>query len=302
MTRPSPRRPLAACLALVLAGCSVGSRLPRTASGPTVLQVQGDVKGGPFQLGEADLAALPQRTVRGVDPASGAGKETRFSGVDLAEVLSERLELTGEADTVVFRTADRMAVPVPFSVVRQLRPVLFDRADDVRVESRGVAWPTFAQQGLSSDPRAPGWWAHGVTAIEVVSGARTLGKALHVPEGAPPGARAGAAVYGARCVSCHQLRGRGGLRGPDLTRATDRLAPADLRRVLAGHPGWRIPGQAEPTAQDAAQLDTFLRTTAAYAALPDPRPDEGDGATAEPVEAEPQVPLPPPGPMIPPPG
>jgi mono/diheme cytochrome c family protein len=244
-----------------------------------VLEVRGAVKGGPFQLGAADLAALRQRTVRGADPASPASAEARWAGVDLAALLADHLELTGDADTVVFRTADGMAVPVPISVIGQLLPVLADRADGQPLPERVVAWPSAAQPGMASDPRAPGWWARRVTALELVSGPRVLGRALHVPEAAYPGARAGAAIFGQRCLPCHRVQGGGGERGPELTRVTDRLALAELRRKLEAHPGWHIPGQAEPSPQAAAQLDAFLRTVAAYDALPGDHPEGGEPAS-----------------------
>jgi len=303
MTSPHPRRwslRLAACA--VVAGCSVcsvGSRLPRTAHGPVVLEVRGAVKGGPYQLADADLAALGQRTVRGVDPAAGSAQAARFTGVDLAALLGDHLELTGDADTVVFHTADLMEVPVPLSVIRQLRPTLADRADDARLEGNGarlVAWPNVAQPGVTSDPRAAGWWAHRVTALEVVSAVRTVGRALALPEAAPAGARAGAALYGERCLACHRLRAVGGRRGPELTRVTGRVTAADLRRKLQDHPGWHLPGQAQPTAEAAAQLDTFLRTVAAYDGVAGAFPDADADAEGRTQSEAPEPPPGPPGP------
>lgn len=289
MTRPTPRTAGIVTFLALAAACSVGSRLPRHARGATALWVRGAVKGGPFQLGDADLAALPQRIVRGVAPGAASAEPVRYAGVDLGALVTDEVELTGDADTVVFHTADLMAVSVPVSVLLQLRPVLAARADDVPLPARLVAWPTEAQPGLTSDPRAPVWWARGVTALEVVSAARTLGRALHVPEAAPAGARAGAALFEARCLACHRVRSGGGLRGPELTRVAERLSPEALRRKLQGHPGWDLPGQAEPTAQAAAQLDAFLRTVAAYTTLSGARqPDEvGD----DPAEPEPLPPI-----------
>jgi len=193
----------------------------------------------------------------------------------------------------VFHTVERMQVAVPLSIVRQLRPALADRAEGAKLEGRLVAWPNAAQPGMTTDPRAPAWWAHGVTAVEVVSAARTLGRALYLPEAAPPGARAGASLYAQRCLACHRLRGAGGLRGPELTRVAARLGPGELTRRLEGHPGWSIAGQADPSSLAAAQLDAFLRTISAYDALPGHGPEadgEGEDGDAGRVEPSPEPP------------
>jgi mono/diheme cytochrome c family protein len=296
MTSPGPHRLIALALAsIAAAGCSVSTRLPRHPRGPVVLEIRGDVQGAPFQLGNADLAELEQRTFRGVDPAAPGGAEVRFSGVDLGLLVGDRLALTGDADTVIVHTSDEEAVPVPLSAFRQLRPVLADRADGAPLGARVVAWPNVAQPGVSSDPRAPSWWARRVTALEVVSGPRTVGQALHLPEFAPPGARAGAALFGDRCLACHRVQHGGGRRGPDLTRAADRLDRPTLRQKLEGHPGWVIPGQAEPTPEAAAQLDAFLRTVAAVDALGAPTVEPATEPAPEPGPPEPRPGPQPPG-------
>lgn len=254
MTRSS----LSPLLLLALA-CSAGTRLPRGPRGEEVLQVRGALKGAPFRLGEADLDSLKQGKVRGVDPVTG--REASYQGVDL-EALLDRLDLTGGADTLVLRTADQQAVPVPLSVVRELRPVLAKRADDQPLESRLVAWPNLAHHGMNSDPRAPLWWARNVVALEYVSWARVFGRALRLPEGAPAGALAGATVFGSRCLACHRIRETGGANGPELTR--DEQAPTleRLASVLPGHPGWAGPGMAPPRPEVVSQLAAFLWSAA----------------------------------------
>jgi len=246
---------LGACSFLlpIALACARTTRLPHTTEGEPALEVSGLLRGGPFRLGEADLASLPQRAVRGVDPD---GRDARWEGVDLAATISERVALTGGADTLVVRTADRRAVAVPLSVIRELGPVLALRADREALAERVLAWPNVEQHGISSDPRAALWWARGVVAIEFVDAWRSFGPALHVPEGAPAGALAGAGIFAERCLGCHRVRGAGGEAGPDLTRAPPSLDR--LRALLPGHPGWTAGAEADG-GRGTEELTAFLR-------------------------------------------
>ncbi|WP_248356940.1 c-type cytochrome [Anaeromyxobacter oryzae] len=265
-----------AALLLAILSCSSGPRLP---SGPprgdTVVEVSGAVKGGPFRLGKADLDALPRGKVEGTDPVTG--RAATWEGPQLTQLAYGRVELTKGADTAVVRTADRRAVPIPFSQIRTFRPVLADRADGVPLPDRVVAWPTGAQRGLLTDPRARLWWARGVVAIEIVNSFTTYGRALAVPDGAPEGARPGADLFGALCIACHRLRKAGGEAGPDLTRIADRIAPDAFFAMLAKHPGWTdATGEARADG-GARQLWAFLRSVAAVeagAAEPPEQPPE----------------------------
>lgn len=261
-----------AVVPLLLAACSSsgGPRLPSRAQGEPVLEVRGALKKGPHSLGRADLAALPRGRVQGVDPASG--REAVWEGVSLAAIVSERVELEKGADTVVVRTADGGAVPIPLTVVRTFKPVIADRADGEQIPSPVIAWPGREQRGLESDPRAVGWWARDVVALELVVWQATFAGALAPPEGASDAARRGAGWYGERCINCHGMRGVGGARGPDLTKVAARLGSGPFAALLERHPGWLgLPGD-PPGAQDAAELWSFLR---AVAATDDgPRPEE----------------------------
>ncbi|HET6438245.1 MAG TPA: hypothetical protein VFG59_09305 [Anaeromyxobacter sp.] len=254
-------------LAALLGACS-GARLPKTPRGEAILQVRGAVKHAPFRLGEQDLAALRQGKLRGVDPETG--REASYEGVDLS-ALEDRLDLTGGADTLVLRTADRRAVPIPLSLLQELRPVLAGRRDGTPLSELMVAWPNVEHHGFSTDPRASLWWAHKVIALEYVAWARSYGRALHVVEGAPPGALAGGAVFGMRCSACHRVHEVGGANGPDLGRVGESLTPERLREILRGHPGWDVPGAEPPLDATAGQLLAFLRT---MARTPAPDPNE----------------------------
>ena len=190
---------------LVLAACSgSGARLPKAAQGPAVIEIRGAVKNGPFSLGHADLQKLPQVAVRGVDPTSGA--EAVWEGVPLAALMA-RVELGRGADTVIVRTADGAAIPIPLTVVRQFRPTLADRADGTRLATRVLAWPTLEQRGIETDPRHGTWWARDIVALELADWQRTYAVALATPEGAPDAARRGSTWYAERCVTCHKMRG-----------------------------------------------------------------------------------------------
>jgi len=258
------------CIILgLLTACSGGLRLPTTAHGKAVLVVRGAIEGGPHALGQADLDRLPRRTVLGVEPATG--RAAAWEGPALAAIVIERVELGKGADTVIVRTQDRAAVPIPLTLIRTLKPVLADRADGGRLDSRVVAWPTLEQRGLETDPRAAGWWARDPVALEIVDWQRTFAAALATPDGAPDAARRGSARFADRCVSCHRLRGAGGERGPDLTTVAARLRPDAFASLLARHPGSGDAGGEGAGAQGAEELWSFLRAVAeaSSAARPD---------------------------------
>jgi hypothetical protein len=248
---------------LVLAAACSSVRIAKVPHGKPVLKIAGEVKGGPFELGEQDLATLPRRKVRGADPATG--REALFEGADLAPSLA-RLELEKGVDTVVARTADRREIAVPLTMIHQARPVLADRVDGAAAAERVLAWPTAEQGGLASDPREPAWWAHGVVELDLVNGFNVYGRALAVPDGSPEGAHVGADLAGARCLACHRLRKVGGEKGPDLTRVAERVPLDGFRALLAGgHPGWALPGQDPPGDAAARQVWLFLKAVATEA-------------------------------------
>jgi hypothetical protein len=260
-------------LLLLAAACAPADRLPRSAQGAPVLEVRGAVRDGPHPLGQADLDRLPRHKVRGVEPRTGRAGE--WEGTSLAALVIERVELRRGADTVLVRTADRSAIPVPLGVVRQLRPVLADRVDGVRIAVPELAWPTADQRGLASDPRAAAWWARDVVALELVDWQRTLGAALAPPEGASDAARRGAGVYAESCISCHRIRGQGGDRGPDLTTVASRIDPKAFAGLLPTHPGWKDRRVRDPFEDPSAELWACLRTVAAAPApVVVPPPDE----------------------------
>lgn len=246
-------------LLLAFAACSSAPRLPHTASGAPELEIRGAVEGGPYALGDKDLAALPRRAVRGVDPVTG--REALWEGTPLAVLVSERAAPKKGTDTAIVRTTDGTAVPIPLTVIRQLRPVLADRADGAPLAQRILAWPNLEQAGLTTDPRQASWWAHGVRALEIVFWQRTLGTALAAPPGAPDRARLGSGEFGARCVSCHRLRSAGGERGPDLTRVAERLSHDRFRALMQNHPA-PADGIAPPGAEASEDLWVFLRAVA----------------------------------------
>lgn len=253
---------LAAVAGAALAACSgaSGPRLPKAAEGPPILVVQGAIKGGPYALGDADLDRLPQGAVRGQDPRTGT--EALWEGAGLAAVVSGRDRLEKGADTAIVRTSERMAVPIPLTVIRQRKPVLAERADGAAIPTRVLAWPNLEQAGLPTDPRQPLWWARDVVSIEVVDWQATFGRALATPLGAPDAARLGADHFGARCIGCHTLRGAGGEKGPELTRVTSRLREEAFRALLGNHPGWRERGLEAPGEEAIEQVWAFLRSVA----------------------------------------
>jgi len=250
-------------LLVLAAACSSSIRIAKVPHGKPALRIGGEVKGGPFELGEQDLAALPRRKVRGADLATG--REAVYEGADLAPSLA-RLELEKGVDTLVARTADHRAIAIPLTMIHQARPVLADRIDGSVAAELILAWPNAEQRGLASDPREPAWWAQGVVELDLVNGFNVYGRALAVPDGSPEGAHVGADLTGARCLGCHRLRKAGGEKGPDLTRVAERVPLDGFRALLArGHPGWALPGLDPPGDAAARQVWLFLKAVAAEA-------------------------------------
>ena len=258
-------------LVLLAAAACARERLPRAAQGPPVLEVRGALKDGPHALGRADLARLPRLKVRGADPRTGQVAE--WEGPSLVVLVSDRVELKRGADTVLVRTADRSAIPVPITVIRQLQPVLADERDGVRLTTPEIAWPTAEQRGLATDPRAASWWARDVVALEIVDWQRVFGPALSAPEGANDAVRRGAGVYAESCIACHRVRGQGGERGPDLTHVTARLAARAFGDLLQAHPGWKE-RRAQNEADESAEVWAFLNTVATVPAAGAGAPEE----------------------------
>ncbi len=258
----------------LLSACSSGPRLPTAAQGETVLEVRGAIKRGPFALGRADLERLPRRSLRGVDPVTG--RSATWEGVSVAGIVIDRVEpAKGGADTVIVRTADGAAIPIPLTIVRQWRPVLADRADGERLATPVLAWPTLEQRGIETDPRAEGWWARGVVALELADWQRAFAPSLAAPDGASDAARRGSGFYAERCLRCHRMRAAGGERGPDLTTVAARLGAGPFASMLGRHPGWSGPLGEAPGPEVADELWSFLRAVAASPAIvAPPRPKE----------------------------
>ncbi|HEX9400999.1 MAG TPA: c-type cytochrome [Anaeromyxobacter sp.] len=253
-------RKLGFLLLCAAAGCSAKPRLPATPQGTSVLEVRGAVKGGPHALGRADLDQLPRLKVRGVEPRSG--RVTVWEGTSVAALVSDRVDLRKGADTAIVRTGDRTAIPVPLTVIRQLKPVLADRADGVRLAMPVLVWPTVDQNGLETDPRLASWWARDVVAFEIVDWRQTFAPALAPPEGAVDAARRGSGVFAESCIACHRMRGAGGERGPDLTTVAARLHQPAFLALLPSHPGWSERRPRDLSEEAAGELWTFLRAVA----------------------------------------
>lgn len=276
-------RKLGLLVLVAAAACSSRERLPRSAKGTPVLEVRGAIKGGPHALGQADLERLPRLKVHGVDPRTG--QLQLWEGASLSVLVSDRVELKRGADTVLARTADRAAIPIPLTVIRQLQPVVADRRDGARLPTVQIAWPTVDQRGLATDPRAASWWARDVVALELVDWQRTFGPALAAGEGAPDAARRGAGVYAESCIACHRVRGQGGERGPELTTVASRLHPQAFVALLPSHPGWKERRVGDAVDESSAELWAFLRAVAAVpggAGTPEEATAEGPAKAAPP--------------------
>lgn len=265
------------------AACSSKPRLPAAPHGAPVVEVRGALRGGPHALGRADLEQLPRLKVVGQEPRSGT--MAVWEGTSVATLVSERVQLQKGADTAIVRTADRAAIPVPLTMIRQLKPVLADHADGVRLGASVLAWPTDHQRGLATDPRSATWWARDVVAFEIVEWQRTFGPALEAPEGSVDRARVGASLYGDSCIACHRMRGVGGERGPDLTTVASRLGPAAFAALLPSHPGWRERGITEIGPEATTALWSFL-TAVAETSTPGAAPEPNKPPATEELASE----------------
>jgi hypothetical protein len=286
--RNGPAAALVAGLAALAsaAGCGTTAGANRDATFPAVLEVAGRVDAAPLRFGAADLLALPRRTFEAREPG---GAEAKFEGLALAPFLFEEVAMEPDADVLVVHGRDGYAVAVPLGAIRQHRPVLADRVDGTPLAQLRpaaspllLAWPNVEQPGLAYEPRARSWWVEGVQKVEVAAWSAGYGRALRVPTGAPDAARAGAEEFARTCMQCHRLRGEGGSRGPDLSRALATLAGWDgFAAAVRAHEG-------RPGAEDAAGLPrSAVRDVAAFlhaVAVSDPAPVE---EPAEPEELEP---------------
>jgi hypothetical protein len=284
--------PLLAGLA-ALAACSAPRPKATGSASDEVFAVTGKVAGGAARFAPGDLGALPRREFRASDPRQG--EERRFSGVAVAKLLDEGFEVERGADVAVFHARDGYQIAIPIAVLRQHRPVLADRIDGVPVaEARPgagplvLAWPNVEQPGLTHDPRARWWWVDGVTSLEVSSWMGAYGRALRVPSGASDEARSGSGEFANSCMPCHQIRGVGGSRGPDLSEklsepgSTERLEA----RVREHEKRAFGKGVAELSPQTIRHIGSFLRVVALAGPIrpqdepiePPPEPRDRSGA------------------------
>lgn len=263
-------------LALLLASCAMGPRLPREATGTPLLEVTGRIRGGPHALGAGDLASWPRRSLRGADPRGGG--PASWEGADLSALLGG-VERERGVDAVIVRTRGGVAAAIPLWIVWQFGPVLADRAGGEPLPGLVLAWPNVEQSGLAADPRALAWWASGVVALELVEWP-VHAAGLAPPPGASAAARLGSGAFQARCVACHVARGVGGTAGPALTYVAERLDPDAFARAVARHESWPAsrPGLA-PSIEETGRIHAYLEALgrAARAGGPVDPPEDSRG-------------------------
>ena len=286
----------AASLLLALLGCS-GAPRPRLPPGEAALTIEGRLEDGPLDLRASDLRALPHRAFRAREPVTG--REALFEGVSVAELLADAVRPKRGVDTLVVRGRDGREAMVTRTRLKDLRPVLADRADGkpigewareagAALEGPLLAWPNLDQPGLALDPRAPSWWVSGVSTLTVESWVSSFGKALALPPSASDEARRGQARFADHCLPCHRLRGAGGTRAPAI------LPP--------GWPPDRIPARLEAHGADSAwipsgadgavarrEIAAFLET---MAASPEPQDDRAPDPDEPPRRPDPPPPDP----------
>ncbi len=281
-----------ATLALI-AGCRSAPR-PAAPRGEPVFRLEGRVENGPFLFGAADLAALPRLSFRAREPVTG--RTATFEGPSVAAMVTTVAEPKRDADTLTVHGENGYAVAVPLIAVKQLKPVLAERADGRPIAEwlrEGgtptaaplLAWPNVDAPGLDTDPRARSWWVAGVTAATVDSWDRTYGRALRVPPGADDDARLGAGAITVDCLTCHRVRGVGGTRGPDLTDAlhgkTEQTFVSQIRAHARAVDG---PRALEGGDESLRRIASFLE--AIETAGPPPTEDRPDEPKDEPAPGD----------------
>lgn len=225
---------------------------------------EGRVEHGAYRFGADDLLTLPRRGFKAVTP--WVPDPMTFDGISVVGVLSEAVSLAGDADTAVFYGERGYRAAVPLPVIRQMRPILADRASGgplagwrTGAAPLQLAWPTLDHPGIDTDPRLRWWWVGGVSRVELQTWTKTYGKALRVPVGARDDARRGSELVSISCITCHQVRGTGGTAGPPLTAAP--RDPARFAGYLSDHFAKVSASASAPaiSAADAARIAAFLR-------------------------------------------
>src|SRR5512143_1278631 len=241
-------------MAVLLALCACGGKpRPRLPPGEAALTIDGRLEDGPLDLRPAELRAFPRRALRGREPVTG--REALFEGVSVADLLADAVRPKPGVDTLVARGRGGREALVALTRLRDLRPVLADRADGKPIaewareagaplQAPLLAWPDLEQPGLALDPRVPGWWVDGVSALALESWISSYGRALALPPEASDLARRGVERVAGHCLPCHRVRGAGGTRGPDLARALAEWPAGRIAARLLPHSSeaWLPPG------------------------------------------------------------
>ncbi len=289
-------RTIPALAVLLLCAC-LGPR-PRLPPGETALTIDGRLEDGPLDLRAAEIRDFPRRAFRGREPVTG--RVALFEGASVDDLLAKAVRPRRGADTLVVRSRDGREALVTRARLKDLRPILADRADGkpiaewaseagAALEAPLLAWPDLEQPGLALDPRVPAWWVSGVSTLVVESWVASYGRALALPPEASDQARRGVERVAGHCLPCHRVRGAGGTRGPDLARA---LAGWPAGRILArleahSTQAW-LPGGADGD-EPRREIAAFLQVVASTPAPPEDRAGEPEEAPRRPE------PLPPPG-------
>jgi len=290
-----------AALLLALAACSGRSR-PRLPPGQAALAIEGRLEDGPLDLSAAELGTFPRRALRGREPVTG--RVALFEGVSVGDLLTEAVRPKRGVDVLVVRGRDGREALVTRTRLKDLRPILADRADGkpiaewareagAALEGPLLAWPDLEQPGLALDPRVPAWWVSGVSALVVESWVASYGRALALPPEASDQARRGVERVAGHCLPCHRVRGAGGTRGPDLAKALAAWPPDRMAARLEAHSAqaWLPAGADGDEAR--REIAAFLQAVAAGPA-PEAGPDEPEEAPRRPQSSPTPAVQPPP--------
>ena len=297
------KRSVLVIAAVLVAGCARPQY--RAPNAEVALTVEGRVRGAPIELDAGAMRKMEQRTLRVRDPWTGA--EGAFEGTSLDALIRE-LDPRRGVDLVVVHGQGGYTVAIPLPAIRQHGPILAERAAgrplaEALGEDAGrlaLVWPNVQAPGFDEDPRTRWWWPRGVTRIELVPWFETYGRALSVPAGSSDQARRGADAFATSCIHCHQLRGAGGKRGPDLSAGVPAEDGARFAEAVRAH-DTRVPGLngVNMTRGRLPEITAFLTAVSSAGPLePRDASAEPEPDVDEPLPGEEQPPvLPPMGPM-----
>ena len=223
---------------------------------------------------QVDPGTLPEIAVPVRDPTDGNRKKTLL-GPRLADLLP-RLAPPAGADAITVRCNDGWFSLIALATLRRFGGAIIAVRERTATGDRAVApprgpnflaWPNVEQPAIDRDPElSPNGWTWGVAEIAY---ARAADFALPISAAAPVAARQGVALFTAHCQHCHEIDGRGGRVGWDLsepdvlTYRTEAYVRAYIQDPRRRNPASHMPAfRKQLTPADLDALVSYFRSVA----------------------------------------